>query len=551
MKRMIARMAVATAAVVAVTAGVFARPAATPKAHADPANVLLMNLGICLAGIPDVTSLPLSSVTGCAVSNLQYSAGAAGGDTDLTNIANLLGNGNDVIEPEDFAGPVDFTGNQIQQREGSNSLSHLAVIAFVHSVAPVTFHTSAGIFAESSSSTWLCNGAGSNPDSDCGGPESTSTTFPTRPDHVVVANLTCSVSSCPTRGEANLTVEQDGVIFPITFTVVGDPREVQFFTLETAIQAGMPDDPTTGDPSCPFSASLAAVTKALGEAEKTVIVARALDIDGTAVSGAWMNMSVDDKTEGVLALSEAPTLNLGGFGFGAPTILCAPIDAKTGTVTVKAQLERTGPFGLPVNLGADFGNSGPLAYNTVTFNVGAAPADVTLTADPAEIACDGSATSTVSAAIVDAAGNPALSGTAVKFDVQVLGTANPINTTTNDKGIATTAVTPLAGDAKGVPVTVYVYVGEQTTPTIAKQILVNCAQAAPAAPGGETGGGTTPPGGSSGGGTSGVITGPNTGSGGPAAAGTLSWWPTLCLLAGAIALGAMRLAQVTVVRRRS
>lgn len=66
--------------------------------------------------------------------------------------------------------------------------------------------------------------------------------------------------------------------------------------------------------------------------------------------------------------------------------------------------------------------------------------------------------------------------------MQVLGTANPINTTTNDKGVATNVITPLAGATSGAPVTVSVQVGGVTQPDLVQSILVQCTGAAP--PGG-------------------------------------------------------------------
>ena len=540
-------LGVVAAAALAVTAGVRED---VPAAHANPVSISMFNPGLCVALTLDPD---LGPANGCITSNgLAYTASS--GDQGIMGAANRLGNNNGVIEASDFAGIDTFSGRQLHQKDGADvvSLSSIAVVAIVASDAPVTFHASEGFFfTPAYGNTWVCTTADPNyPDSDCGGGQNVSPNANFHEDHAVVAILKCSVATCPNLGEQHLDVEQDGIIYPVTFTVVGEPKSVEFFTLETALQAGVPDD-ANGNPDCPFSASVSFFTKALGEAEKTIIIARALDINGTAVTGAWFDWKVNDKTKAALAQPLTPTLDLGGFGKGAPNILCVPFDAAPGSVTVTATLARIAQGTLDVDPYADGKTSGDLPYGTVSFTVGAAPADMTLTADPATIPCDGQATSTVSAAIVDADGNPVISGTAVKFDVLVLGTANPINTTTNDKGIATTTVAPLAGDARGVPVTVSVYISETSTPLFQKQILVNCAEAAPPAPGGGTGGTTA--GGSTGGSTSspgGTITGPNTGSGGLAAAGTLSWWPMLGLALGAVALVAARASRLTLHRER-
>jgi Invasin, domain 3 len=217
-------------------------------------------------------------------------------------------------------------------------------------------------------------------------------------------------------------------------------------------------------------------------------------------------------------------------------------------VTVRATISRTLQGSLADPLADPGSPNGKLAFGEFTFDVNAAPSVMTLTADPASVACDGSATSKVSAALTDADGNPALSGTAVHFDVQVLGTANPIDTTTNDKGIATSVISPLA-DAMGVPVTVSVKVGGVVQPDLTQQILVNCAAVSAPTPAAEGGG--APVGGAAGGTTSpgGVITGPNTGTGGGVAgAGGLSWWPILGLLFGGLTLAAVRYGRLAVRR---
>jgi hypothetical protein len=536
--RNVLHAALAAVAAVAAAAGMsmFSGPSVT---QADPTQFVLMNYGLCLAGIPNASTVPIAKLAGCAINNLQYVNAASQGDIDLRNIADLLGNNNGIIEPSDFASPANFTGGQLHQQDGAAGLSHLAVIAFVNSIGPVTFHTTAGFFAESGGSIWTCDGTGTNPDSDCGGPNATSPNPLLAPDHAVVANLACTLSTCPTLGLASLTIEQNGTIFPVPFTIVGEPRTVKFFTLEKGIQAGVQNNPTTGLPDCPFQASLPAIQKALGEAEKTVLVARALDINGTAISGAWFKLTTSDPKEGVLALTEAPTLNLGGFGYGTPEILCAPVGAATGSVTVTATLERTGPAGLAVDPQADPGSPvNALAFGTVSFDVHGIPSSSTLSASPPAVPCNGTATSTVSATITDAAGNPVLSGTAVHFKLQVLGTANPIDTSTNDKGVATSVISPLAGATSGVPVTVSVDVGGVTQPALTHQILVQCTGAAAGA---ASGPGTAGPGASA---AAGTIAAPNTGTGGGGRAGAagLPWWPAVASVLGALGLCGLSLA---------
>jgi hypothetical protein len=111
------------------------------------------------------------------------------------------------------------------------------------------------------------------------------------------------------------------------------------------------------------------------------------------------------------------------------------------------------------------------------------------------------ASSTVSATLTDAEGNPAVDGNIVRFDVKALGIASPIEAK-SAAGAATTKVTPLSDLAKGVTVkaTLLLTEGEEvegettpgratptptieeiSVPDIEKSILVECA-AAPGVP---------------------------------------------------------------------
>jgi hypothetical protein len=79
------------------------------------------------------------------------------------------------------------------------------------------------------------------------------------------------------------------------------------------------------------------------------------------------------------------------------------------------------------------------------------PTEMTLSAAPSSLVCDGTATSAVSATLKDAEGNPAINGNTVRFDVRALGTIAPIEAASAD-GASTTTVTPLTDVAKGVTV---------------------------------------------------------------------------------------------------
>jgi hypothetical protein len=88
-----------------------------------------------------------------------------------------------------------------------------------------------------------------------------------------------------------------------------------------------------------------------------------------------------------------------------------------------------------------------------------------LRADPQELRCDGKQSSLVTARVLDGTGQPVKDGTPVKFSVQALGTADPVDTETLD-GEAKTSVTSL-GERVGVVVNV-------TSGDVAVAIRIDC-----------------------------------------------------------------------------
>ena len=435
------------------------------------------------------------------------------GHDSLMDLESIIGNGDGILQPSDFAS-VDLDGNQVHQSDDDGTGTspyngNLFILAFVPTKAPVRFRTNLGQIippglnsptqnlttnpADTAGQVYVCDsqaGTASGPfveDADCSG-AATST------DGVVVARLRSHWGSTDADiGPGTVTVNQGTTdVGTIAFRVVGEPRTLSFITLETAIQDG-----AGGEGDCPLATDAGGFLGANGTAEKSIVLAVAKDIDGNAVTGAVINWSTDDPDKAIMAAPLTPTLDLGSFGFGAPNIICG--NTATGTVTVHADIDQH-----LTDLITYFDPGASLATATTTFTVVGVPASMALSSDPANLPCDGTATATVSAAIEDADGTPALAGTKVHFDVQVLGTANPIDTTTNDKGIATSVISPLAGDVSGVPVTV-------SSGDVINSILVACSTTEPATP--EAPGGTTAPGGEPSGGPGGVITGPNTGSG--------------------------------------
>jgi hypothetical protein len=477
------------------------------KAHAAPTRILLIDKKICLT----FTFLRNpGAATECA---------DLGNPANLLGIMTLFGDGDSVRGPEDLQALDAFDADQMHLKDGL-----IFVIAFVDDYAPVTFLSDQGVVgletgaaAGTEGNIVTCDAThpATQPDADCnpagvGG------------DGIVVAHLQPKPGAH--LGPGTVSVISEGIEFPMPFTIVGEPNSVTFTSLETGIAAGLEET------ECDLATDVAGFVEALGTAEKTVLIARALDDEGTTVTGAFIDWSFDDPTSrlpagadnpqyvgvpghvplpntlekkvidpasgAVIATNLTPTLNLGSFGLGAPNILCGgPL--KTGTAVVKATIKSA--FG---STGVDpFGNDGANAL--ISYTVTGKPATISLTADPATLACDGTATSTVSATVADASGALATDGTKVKFDLQLLGTANPILGKTA-AGVATSTITPLfVLGTEGATVVV-------TAGTIVKSVLVGCVPGGAGSPdssgntGGSLGGGARP---------IGTISGPDTGTG--------------------------------------
>ena len=377
------------------------------EAEARSPELLALSPSICLALLMEDT-IPLD----CYSMNLPLS---------LQNVAALANpDSTPPLKPDDFAA-IDLDANQMHKQDGQ-----LFILAFVSNDSPVTFETSVGMFDQTSlwgdeGEKWVCD----SQDEDCDGDG-------VRGDGVVVAWLwpcesgnpaagTCTERSKP--GPGTVTVRQGGRETSLDFTVVGEPDDVQLFAFEDTIQAGLDAD------ACPQETTTTGFVKALGLPEKTVILARAFDSEGTEVTGAFIGWETDDSHKGIMAEKVTPTIDLGDLGIGTANVLCGT--DETGTVTVTG---RTMPLTARLDGSLCYDSAecpfelDPMAephHKSVKFTVVGPPADLRITAEPAGLVCDGTAGSTVSATVIDAEGSPVANGNEVHFDVKVLGVATP------------------------------------------------------------------------------------------------------------------------------
>jgi hypothetical protein len=348
---------------------------------------------------------------------------------------------------------------------------------------------------DGSGSTVTLNGRGLDCTPACDG---TTTAVPDAVDHIV----TYTVDDAGTHNLGDTlvaTATQDAVTLDSnTMTVVGQAHDLQLASLKATIQEGLTaaDCTTTSDITNPARAG---------------VVTTYTDINGTALVGYFTSWASSSASNMVVATPTTPSMLLSdGKTIAAGNVICG-VTAGSANLTSK---NTTG--------NAISGITGQVT-RTQAITITGVPAAIALTADPATIACDGSATSTVTAKVTDSAGNNVVDNTPVTFSVVALGTANPIQAKTTG-GSASSTITPLSGSVAGTTVIV-------TAGSVQSSIRVDCLQPTPTTPPAPAG---TPT--ATGGGT---IVGPNTGTGGylgQDSTGSFPMWTLIALAMGSVAL---------------
>lgn len=528
----------------AVGAAAFASPSQPEKTEAGPTGIVAFNRGVCATlaiafgglaatdAIGDCDFIMDQNATDLGMQHLLRCL--RGGDLDHDGDHDCLAEqapGESPLQAEaaDFAG-IDLDANQFRAGQP------LVVIALVDDDAPVRFKTTEGVFIDEANQIigdeYFCE-VGTHDfttdtwgDPDCDGDPAT------EGDGAVAVRIRIGVVDELTEG--SVTAIQEGIGFPLDYTITGPPDEIELAMLfgKTVIQEGAtvptssPTIPGNPDPlptACDFQASVAGVLGANAAAEKAVIVAKAFDEDGNELSGALLNWDHPFEGNGEhdiagVALPQTPTIDTGALGLAFPQFVCGK---SPGVVTMNVTFDQIFEQG--------FADSGEEASIDIT--VVGEPANISLTVEPAVVQCNGTNSATVTATVTDSEGNNAANGADVSWSVQVLGNANPLVSDTTDAK-ATTVVTPLSGASRGVPVIA-------TAGDVQASTLVQCSEGgapsqpapgAPAAPGAPSG----RPGGS--------ISGPDTGSGGDLGGRELPVWPAVALFIGAMGLIGARFA---------
>ncbi len=399
--------------------------------------------------------------------------------TDIADLAGVDGIGDEDgdLEIEDFSTFEHYDASQLSDACTYTAVTTdggivaavpsfgctMLIFVFVDDEKPVTLDNDSGITslqALGAATDFICDtdGDGSTlgQDNDC------SDTIPSNGDGVVVFHVVnADGASGADRGDEKVVrASQEAVEQATTLTLVGIPDDVELVLAEGIIG-------TNGSVSASNAcAANTDVTEAIEPAESTTALVTLEDQDNVLVTMWPVALAVDPP-------GDDPSV----AQLGNDSNTLEDIDTNTA-VTINPGDDLPIGFYIVVCGGSGTGETELKATSLTDGSV--ARADLTvvgfanataLVAAPAEIKCDGSETSTVTATITDSDGNNVADGTEVTFSVVALGTANPINTTTTD-GIATSVITPLSNSSAGVTVIVSVDNGSDASTV---SIRVDCA----------------------------------------------------------------------------
>jgi hypothetical protein len=449
----------------------------------------------------------------------------------ILSLARLLGDQDGKLEASDFAEFENWDAQQLSSSCTSGFIPAVAggtsvgctslIFAFVDDEKPVTLDNDSGLTSLQSPTTtdFICDTPGESLagpitpgfDNDCDDSNATDG------DGVVVFHVLAAASGI-SRGDTKTTrVIQESVDQRVTHNIVGTVDDIEIVLAEDVIGSNgsvskanaCATSTDVRDAIDPPNATLAIVTQVDQDNRPVTMWPLTIEVRPPADSPSIALLGEGDDIEDITG-DTLVTLDPGdGLPIAYYRVICG--GSGTGETTIRVTSKTDG------------------SRDEASLTVVGLPANVVLTAAPAEIACDGSATSTVTATVTDSAGNNVADGTAVNFTVVALGTANPINTTTTD-GKASSVITPLSNSSAGV--TVIVTSGDEQVSTRVDCALPLATQPTVAPPGSPTG----------------SISPPDTGNGGYLAQdGGMSLWTLIALAVG----GTIVAAGGLVVRRSS
>jgi hypothetical protein len=386
-------------------------------------------------------------------------------ETDIEDLADVIGDDDGELEASDFDEEEGYDASQLSEACTDGSVLSapgdltgdaswgctMLVFVFVDDEKPVTLDTPSGLTSFQAGlveTDYICDTDGDalGLDNDC------SDVVASNGDGVVVFHV---LNFNAERGdEKEVNVLQEAVEQSTTLDIVGIPDDIEIALTEDVI--GTSGSAAAAD-DCAEDTD---VTEATDEPNATVAVVTLEDEDNTLLAMWPLLIAVDPPADNpaIAVLGEndsveditGDTLVTLDPGDGLPIAYYRVVCGGRGTGETSIEVESL--------------TDG--STDSADLTVVGLPDDQTLSAAAATIKCDGTETSTVTAKVVDSAGNNVADGTEVTFTVVALGTANPINTTTTD-GVATTVVTPLSNSSAGVTVIV-------TSGDVQESIRVDC-----------------------------------------------------------------------------
>jgi hypothetical protein len=443
---------VAAAVVAALVLGISASSTSTPTAQAEVTDTVVVGCELLAAGIDgDLTD---------ATAGADLVAACDGIDaTEAGLLAGEVGDGDGTLEPEDFRNDdlnEDWDANQLQETcDTVAELCALVAIVFVDDDGTTLIDPGSGVVVneEPASALYTCDTAAE--DADCN-------VAPLDGDGVVFGTLIAAAgAAAPSAGDTvGVNVEQEAVSDSFDVNIVGVPVDIEVTIAEPVIQT---NGSTTAANACGADDdALSDPTAVIEDPTTTLAYAVVTDDGGTELTrivntagGGSLEISVPTGDDPDIAtIGDTTSISIDPETAGAPTayyvVVCG--GSGTGETTVTAEMLI----------------GGTTESSTADLTVVGEPDAIALAPQNAIISCNGTNSQTITATITDADGNPVAQGVDVNFSVVALGTANPINTTTDDAGTASSAITPLSAATAGVTVVV-------TSGSVSASTRVDCA----------------------------------------------------------------------------
>lgn len=417
--------------------------------------VALALLVALIAGIGSAPPLARADVDGSVAIGCEFLAGAIDGnpndvpdsgdiaaacdglitEADAANLANALGDQDNTLERADFAA-IDLDANQIEAdaTPAGNTRAFTYIFAIVDDDWATTFSTDARL-SVNFGVDGVCSTLAEDADCDA--------SVLGDGDGVVVATMTVAAGASA-GDEVEVTIVHEGDDTTIEMiTVTGPPTQIELeSTSGTGVETNAVPEPYA---TCVAGLDARAPATFTAQAAQTAVLGiRATVRDSGGSELTRVPVVIESGNNPRLPVPPTFASNTGvsvagypGPGFGYFALLCGA--AQAGPVALTAT----------INDGTPAEEIDTAFFDVVAPGAPGPPAQITPEPAIASVQCNGAQSSTLVAIVKDAADRPVADGTAVSFSVVAGGVASPVNTTTV-VGIASTEITPDAGQNNGL-----------------------------------------------------------------------------------------------------